>query len=79
VVRKEAWPFYRTISGVCLCWELEEPTGSKGAKAPDVVPRRALATLGLHSLCRDEVDPGIAQELPRPYKNDHPPRTTMGP
>ena len=24
---KEAWPFYRTISGVRLCWELEEPKG----------------------------------------------------
>ena len=23
--RKEAWPFYRTIFGVRLCWELEEP------------------------------------------------------
>jgi len=30
VIRKEAWPFYRTISGVCLCWELEEPNGPKG-------------------------------------------------
>ena len=27
VIRKEAWPFYRTISGVRLCWELEEPAG----------------------------------------------------
>ena len=25
VVRKEAWSFYRTISDVRLCWELEEP------------------------------------------------------
>ena len=25
MIRKEAWPFYRTISGVRLCWELEEP------------------------------------------------------
>ena len=24
---KEAWPFYRTISGVRLCWELEQPKG----------------------------------------------------
>jgi len=30
VIRKEAWPFYRTISGVCLWWELEEPKGPKG-------------------------------------------------
>ena len=26
----EAWPFYRTSSGVRLCWELEEPKGPKG-------------------------------------------------
>jgi len=31
VIRKEAWPFYRTISAVRLCWELEEPKGPKGA------------------------------------------------
>ena len=30
VIRKEAWPFYRTISGVRLCWELEQPKGPKG-------------------------------------------------
>ena len=24
VIRKEAWPFYRTISGVRQYWELEE-------------------------------------------------------
>ena len=30
MIRKEAWPFYRTSSGVCLCWELEEPKGPKG-------------------------------------------------
>ena len=34
VIRKEAWPFYRTISGVRLCWELEEPKGPKGPSAP---------------------------------------------
>ena len=27
VIRKEAWPFYSTIFGVRLCWELEEPQG----------------------------------------------------
>jgi len=31
VIRKEAWSFYRTISGVRLCWELEEPKGPKEA------------------------------------------------
>ena len=30
VIRKEAWSFYRTSSGVCLCWELEQPEGPKG-------------------------------------------------
>ena len=30
MIRKEAWPFYRTISGVRLCVELEEPKGPKG-------------------------------------------------
>ena len=30
VIRKEAWSFYRTISGVRLCWELEEPKGPQG-------------------------------------------------
>jgi hypothetical protein len=29
VIRKEAWPFYRTISGVRLCWELGESKGPK--------------------------------------------------
>jgi len=29
----KAWPFYRTISGVRLCWELEEPKGPKGVVA----------------------------------------------
>ena len=30
VIRKEARPFCRTISGVRLCGELEEPKGPKG-------------------------------------------------
>ena len=29
MIRKEAWPFYSTIFGVRLCWELEEPKGLK--------------------------------------------------
>jgi len=33
VIRKAAWPFYRTISGVRLCWELEEPKGPQGSVA----------------------------------------------
>ena len=34
VIRKEAWLFYRTISGVRLCWELEEPERPKGPGEP---------------------------------------------
>jgi len=30
VIRMEAWSFCRTISGVRLYWELEEPKGPKG-------------------------------------------------
>ena len=32
VIRKEAWSFYRTISGVHLCWELDGPEGPKGPR-----------------------------------------------
>ena len=42
VIRKKAWSFYKTIFGVRLCWELEEP---KRPKAP-FVERKAL--LGGH-------------------------------
>ena len=31
MTRKEAWPLYRTISGVRLCWVLEETKGPKGS------------------------------------------------
>ena len=30
VIRKEAWPSYRTISSVRLCWELEQPQRPEG-------------------------------------------------
>ena len=32
MIRKEAWSFYRTISGVPLCWELEELKDLKDLK-----------------------------------------------
>ena len=32
VIRKEAWSFRRTNSGVRLCWQLEEPNGPKGPR-----------------------------------------------
>ena len=31
VIRKEAWSFYRTSSGVRLCWELGDPKGPTGS------------------------------------------------
>ena len=48
VIRKEAWPFYRTIPGVRLCWELEEPKGPDGSPKKDVViaaPKREASRL----------------------------------
>ena len=30
MIRKQAWPFFRTICGVRLSKELEEPKGPKG-------------------------------------------------
>ena len=36
MIRKEAWPFYRTISGVRLCWELEVPKGPKGFQKAEI-------------------------------------------
>ena len=32
MIRREAWLFCRTSSGVRLCWELEEPKGPKGKR-----------------------------------------------
>ena len=48
VIRKEAWSFYRTISGVRLRWDLEEPEGPKNVR-PEAglsVPRRAYRSRG---------------------------------
>ena len=50
VTRKEAWPFYRTIFGVCLYWEFEEPQGPKGLPQTNVSKARALgSTAPCHS------------------------------
>jgi len=44
VVRKEAWPWCRTILGVRLCWELGEPKGPKGnTKTTASHPQRQLS------------------------------------
>ena len=34
VIRKEAWPFYRTSFSVRLCWEPEEPKGPEVSASP---------------------------------------------
>ena len=39
MIRKKAWPFYGTSSGVRLCWELDE---SKGPKGRDLLPHGIL-------------------------------------
>ena len=46
VIRKEAWPFYRTISDVRLYWVLEEPKGPRevGAVPVSVQGARAAET-----------------------------------
>jgi len=41
VIRKEAWLFCRTNSGVRLCWELEAPNGPKGPSHHDLASRGA--------------------------------------
>ena len=48
VIQKQAWPFYRTISGARLCWELEESKGPKRLKlgAPAFSSGAGLALLG---------------------------------
>ena len=49
VIRNEAWSFYRTSSGVRLCWELEEPKGPKGpepSKVQAYCPYADICTLG---------------------------------
>ena len=33
MIRKDAWPFYKTTSDVRLCWEIEEVRGPKGRNA----------------------------------------------
>ena len=40
VIRKEAWSFYRTISGVRLYWGLEEPKGPKSSLEVSLFARR---------------------------------------
>jgi len=34
VIPKDAWPFYRTVPGVRLCWELEQIERRKKVRHP---------------------------------------------
>ena len=55
VIRKEAWSFYRSNSGVRLCLELEEPKGPKGGMHWTIVshlPPSLPHPLPLASRCR---------------------------
>ena len=63
MIRKEAWPFHRTRSGVRLCWELEEPKGPKIDVAVTITRRAAVARhsgrpaqflVGLEALARPD-------------------------
>ena len=47
MIRKEAWPFYRPISGVLLCWELEELKGPNGVHLLAVLRQVAGPSEGL--------------------------------
>jgi len=61
VIRKEAWPFYRTISGVRLYWELEEPKG------PKKLARIYFALLGLEPTFLKVVEllaPTVCRSMP---------------
>ena len=49
VIRKEAWSFDRAISGVRLCWELEEPEGPKALANPCRLALRRRATTPMGS------------------------------
>ena len=54
---KEAWPFYRTSSGVRLWWELEEPKGPKGTQAAASSLDRAGVGTGGPDVIRKEAWP----------------------
>ena len=50
----EAWPLYRTISGVRLCWELEEPKGPKRpGQCSDLRKGKVLAYVGRNQNLED--------------------------
>ena len=68
---RPSWPFYRTIFGVRLCCELEEPEGPKGAhplqrgpvEAAGVYTHERIVRLELRDLLPD-LDVDLREELP---------------
>ena len=60
--RKEAWSFYRTISGVHLCWELEEPKGPKGLTSNKILGTELPPELALHVVCDRSFEYGARGE-----------------
>ena len=57
LIRKEAWPLYRTISGVRLCWELKEPTDEESLGPKCGVLRDEICTAsGPQDICVRRID-----------------------
>ena len=73
VIRKEAWSFYRRISGVRLCWELEESKGPKCWGPFGVGDRRAprvrQAHLGMERPGSGQIGPPRNRSLGRAHRN----------
>ena len=69
MIRKESWPFYRTKSGVRLCWELEKLKGPKGPAKEEKtqgVLVRGHAGLVINKLKSKAGPPGRSQAETRP-------------
>ena len=71
VIRKEAWLFCKTSSGVRLCWELEEPQGPKGPRTP---PRRGCLSICVNSIAAGHrAAAGLVYQQPRESPMDKQP------
>jgi len=74
VIRKESWPFHRTIAGVRLCWELEEPQGPICKPASG-----SLASSRSSTHWKEDAWGADTYRGTSPIRNRPPPRTTIGP
>ena len=70
VVRKEGWPFYRTISGVRLYWVLEEPKGPKGQPPPGTTYAEKLWEEGPSAGAADRAAGSSRRRASRPLLSD---------